>query len=631
MKLLTTLLVILMFSSSQITGAAIIEFEYLGSFGRGSLKTPGEFNYPSGIGVDPSTGDVYVMDNLFQRIQRFDKEGNYITHWKCSGGLGVAVDPSSHSVYVAFPNSHKIKKYDPSGKLIKEWGGYGTAPGMFNTPREVAVNPINSHVFVIDSGNKRVQEFDNNGNFIKAWSGDFHRPYGISIGTSPADPSTYYVYVANTGSCNILKYDSNGNLIKKWGELGSEPGKLRWPRGISVDQKGYVYVADSDMERVQVFDSEGNFIKIIKGPHNLEAGPFHPRAVDVNPVTGDIYVAASYAHRIDRFNSQGDYEFSWGHHEKDGAVFNNPSGIAVNPKTGEVYVADTQNHIIKVFSKEGNFKRQFGFPPEIDRSKMTLDFPAPIAIDGEGNLWGINRGIYYPDDPSWGSDKYIRKFDKNGNFISGFAHPDFWEGMNGLAIDVNTGDIYVVNTPKNKIMKFDSFGNLLLEFGTQGDGPGEFIKPAGIALDLLHKWIYIVDTGNERIQKFDMQGQFLMSWGESGDGPGEFNFNSFSGIALDIFGNIYVADSKNGRIQVFDPYGNYITEIGSYGWGDGKFAWPASVAINEDKLYVLDTGGNEVEIYKIIHPVPISNSFLLFSMGFFLMSFARDEKFLCKN
>ena len=624
-KVLTIFFIFIILYPIQATQASLIEFEYLGSFGRGPSRAPGEFNYPSGVSIDPTTGDVYVMDQIFHRIQKFDKDGNYITHWKCLGGLGVTVDPATHNVYVAVPSSHKIRKYTSDGQLIKEWGSFGTGPGQFNTPRDVAVNPLNGHVFVIDSGNKRVQEFDSEGNFIKSWSGNFHKPFGIAVGIDPKNSSNYYIYVANTGGATIHKYDSKGNLIKKWGSLGSDPGELRWPRGISVDNKGYVYVADTDMERVQVFDSEGNFIKIIKGPHNLEEGPFHPRAVDVNPSTGKIYVTASYAHRIDRFDPDGNYEFSWGHHEKDGEVFNFPKGIAVNPKTGEIYVADTLNHIIKVFSKDGKFIRQFGFPPEIDRSKMTLDFPAPIAFDAEGNMWGLNRGIYYRDDPSWGSDKYVRKYDKDGNFIFGFAHPDFWEGMNGLAIDINTGEIYVANTPKNKIMKFDSSGNLLLEFGTYGDGPGEFNNPAGIALDLENGWIYVVDTGNNRIEKFDMSGQFLMAWGTPGEGPGQFNFTPISGIALDDFGNVYVADSKNGRIQVFDPNGNFITELGSFGWGQEKFAWPASLTIYDGKLYVLDTGGNEVEIYKI-KAVPIPNSILLFGSALIITGVIKTRR-----
>jgi len=162
-------------------------------------------------------------------------------------------------------------------------------------------------------------------------------------------------------------------------------------------------------------------------------------------------------------------------------------------------------------------------------------------------------------------------------------------------------------------MKFDPSGNFLLEFGAYGDGPGEFNNPAGITLDLLNDWIYVVDTGNQRIQKFDIEGQFLMNWGSSGEGQGEFSFSSYSGIALDMFGNIYVADSSNGRIQVFDLDGNYITEIGSYGWGEEKFAWPASLAIYDQTLFVLDTGGNEVEMYNI---VPIPSSFVLFLSGF---------------
>lgn len=597
------------FLVTQLVWAASISFDYLGAFGRGPSQAPGEFNYPSGVGVDSSTGDVYVMDAYFHRIQKFDANGNYITQWKSSGGLGVSVDPRSHAVYVASPNNSKIRKYDQNGQLLVEWGSYGTQEEQFNKPRDVAVNPTNGNVLVIDSGNKRVQEFDSNGNFIKTWGGNFYRPYGISI-----DTGGQFVYVANTGGCNVQKFDINGTYLDTWGSMGSEPGKFRWPRGVSVDGLGNVYVADTDMERMQKFDSSGNYLGTIQGPHNWEDGPFHPRAVEVNPENGEIYAAASYAHRIDRFNLEGTYNLSWGHHEKDGEVFNGPRGITVDPNTGDVLVADTHNHLIKRFSSTGTFQEKFGGPPAVDRSKNYLGFPAPIAVDSEGKIWGLNQGIYYPDDPNWGNDEYVRQFDSEGNYIFGFYHPDFSAGMYGLSIQLDTGEIYVSNTPKNKIMKFDPSGNLLLEFGSFGDGTGQFNTPSGIALDLQNEFLFVVDSGNQRIQKFDLDGNYLSSWGNSGSDPGEFAFNQFSGITVDLLGNIYVADSLNGRIQVFDSEGNFLGEVGSYGWEAEKFAWPASLAISGDTLFVLDTGGNEVEMYRT-RAVPIPSSALLLLTG----------------
>ncbi len=80
-------------------------------------QEPGQFRSPWGIAVD-GMGDVFVTDTGNQRIQKFDREGNFVT----------------------------------------QWGGFGNGEGQFNFPYGLIVDP-KGHVFVVDSGNMRVQHF----------------------------------------------------------------------------------------------------------------------------------------------------------------------------------------------------------------------------------------------------------------------------------------------------------------------------------------------------------------------------------------------------------------------------------------------------------------------------------------
>jgi hypothetical protein len=48
----------------------------------------------------------------------------------------------------------------------------------------------------------------------------------------------------------------------------------------------------------------------------------------------------------------------------------------------------------------------------------------------------------------------------------------------------------------------------MTQWGSQGDGPGEFLNPESIAIDT-HNNLYIADTGNHRIQKFSAEGVFI--------------------------------------------------------------------------------------------------------------------------
>jgi len=151
-------------------------------------------------------------------------------------------------------------------------------------------------------------------------------------------------------------------------------------------------------------------------------------------------------------------------------------------------------------------------------------------------------------------------------------------------------------------MRFTSTGELIAEWGSLGDSPGQFNRPAGIALSPNNRCLYVVDSGNECIQKFLVDGTHVCSWGSAGTQAGEFNFNTTSGMWVDKFGIVFVADSDNGRIQVFDCDGSYLAEVGTFGWGKGRLAWPAGVTVHERRLFALDTGGNEVEFYHIEYP-----------------------------
>ena len=86
-----------------------------------------------------------------------------------------------------------------------------------------------------------------------------------------------------------------------------------------------------------------------------------------------------------------------------------------------------------------------------------------------------------------------------------FSNPD-------ITIDEQTGEIYVADYFNNRVVKFDSSGNVMTQWGTAGSGDGQFQNPQDVAIDSLGN-LYVVDTNNHRIQKFDNDGQFIMEWG----------------------------------------------------------------------------------------------------------------------
>lgn len=146
-----------------------------GSFGSGD----GQFYFPRGVAVDQNDGSVYVVDMGNHRIQKFDTSTNVLpqllTKWGGSAEAGhassalareagqlrspwgIAVDGAG-DVYVTDTGNHRVEKFDREGNFITQWGGFGNSDGQFNFPYGIAVDAKGS-VFVVDSGNTRVQQF----------------------------------------------------------------------------------------------------------------------------------------------------------------------------------------------------------------------------------------------------------------------------------------------------------------------------------------------------------------------------------------------------------------------------------------------------------------------------------------
>ncbi len=69
----------------------------------------------------------------------------------------------------------------------------------------------------------------------------------------------------------------------------------------------------------------------------------------------------------------------------------------------------------------------------------------------------------------------------------------------------------------------------------------------------------MADWRNDRIQKFDSRGNFISQWGSSGEGDGQFHRPA--AVAVDGQDNLYVADWGNERVQVLDQQGNMLAQF----------------------------------------------------------------------
>ncbi|WP_285447830.1 NHL repeat-containing protein [Xanthomonas sp. LMC-A-07] len=151
----------------------------------------------------------------------------------------------------------------------------------------------------------------------------------------------------------------------------------------------------------------------------------------------------------------------------------------------------------------------------------------------------------------------------------------------GLAIDAH-GALYIADGgDNNRIRAMLPNGNVqTLAGGREGfaDGIGAaaaFNTPSGIAFDMAGN-LYIADTGNHAIRKRTPQGVVTTLAGDGSAGfrdgaAAQARFNGPIGVAVDAQGRVYVADTYNDRIRVIAPDGQVSTLAGGAlpGMADG--------------------------------------------------------------
>jgi DNA-binding beta-propeller fold protein YncE len=145
----------------------------------------------AGIAVDDG-GNVFVANTGTLKVEEFDATGTPITQWSiqttdpfdaCPDGL--AFDPSSGDLWLVDDCLFLVQEYRTDGTFVSQFGSMGSAPGQFLDLERIAPDG-RGHLFVPDAGNERIDEFDTLGNLISEWGtfgvmpGQVDEPRGIA-------------------------------------------------------------------------------------------------------------------------------------------------------------------------------------------------------------------------------------------------------------------------------------------------------------------------------------------------------------------------------------------------------------------------------------------------------------------
>lgn len=237
----------------------------------------GGLNQNNGIGIDPATGNLYVVDTFGNRVERFATTNPDSTTSQCVsvnncpafqlnfGERGpLSTDNSDldypHAItvgggYVWMDSPNAVLQLGLDGTFVNRWGTHGKGIGQFsNGPQGIKVIPTSSTtglVYTTDVGNCRLQIFDYSGN-LQSYAGSCGSGTGQMNGPRQIDVYGNYAYVADTGNSRIDIWDISQNPPAYVGavtkvSVNGHTQNLNQPRGVIVDPTGtWLYIADSN-------------------------------------------------------------------------------------------------------------------------------------------------------------------------------------------------------------------------------------------------------------------------------------------------------------------------------------------------------------------------------------------------
>ncbi|MBI4851018.1 MAG: IPT/TIG domain-containing protein [Acidobacteria bacterium] len=521
-----------------------------------------------------------------------------------------------------------------------------------NRPEGVAVDGA-GNIFVVDSSNHRIRMIDTAGvittiagNGVRGFTGDGTSALAASLNLpkSIALDSSGNLFIADFGNSRVRRVDAitgiittvAGNGIRSFsGDNGlATNASLRFPQGITVDLAGNILIADTGNNRIRRVDSQTGLITTIAGNGNKTIGEDGAiatstaiGAVEIIAVdsSNNIFFLASSSGRIRRINpstqtittvvGDGTKGFAGDGGAATTAKLNSPEDFKIDT-LGNIFISDSVNSRIRrvdaktgvIATVAGSGELAFGGDGGA-ATTSSLNLPKSIAVDGLGNLiisdTGNNRIRRVTVD---GIITTIAGNGTNSFTLKGSVMDTRFDYPEAMVID-QEGFIYIADTFNNRVVVIDTnkgiadtlVGDDDVDPNLGDDGLGEeFGEDDGSNSDNDDSDGGDGDDGDDGGDDGDDGGDD----GDDGDDGGDdgrvlegsaldINLRFPSGIAVDE-DNLYISDTGRNMIQRVDLNTGMITIFagtGASGFsGDNGLATKAR--LNSPHGLALDSEGN---------------------------------------
>lgn len=306
-----------------------------------------------GVSLSPTSASAKQVHGPVTGVIGLGEEGH--TGGAGNGELlapsGVAIDESTDDVYVVDKGNGRVEKYGAAGGYISQFNGGATPEGSFSEPTAVAVDQANGDIYVVDTGHNVVDKFTSAAAYICETSGvgrgcqaspsgpsTFSTPIGVAVDPTTGTPTSGDVYITDKENRVVDVFTALGDDVTQF-----QPGSPPW--GLAVDSTGKVFVAVADEGRIQEYSPEG-----ATELGRLRGGM---RAVGVDPQSGNIFVGLERGgfggpYGIEEFDSSRRELESFGFGAMSDPGVASP-GIAVSSTSHAVYAADTAGNVVDIF------------------------------------------------------------------------------------------------------------------------------------------------------------------------------------------------------------------------------------------------------------------------------------------
>ncbi len=317
------------------------------------------------------------------------------------------------------------------------FAGKGSSAGKLSHPAGVAVNEASGDVYVVNAANNRVERFSQTGEFISTWGwgvsdghsefetctsaceagipgegeGQFDAPEAIAVDNSSNthDPSRGNIYVlGDTAASNyvIQKFSASGAPLGRLHLTNESTGEIG---GVAVNAEGQVWVSDlSNSELLSVSDALSNEQS---ASLNLTLACAETPGLAVNAGASAFYVS----HQLEDPEEEC---------PERAPSAKTPALIAKLNAGGEV-----QSEALG----------------ELNSSAVAVD----QASGPSSPLGGQAAGDVYVDNLS-----SIAAYDSSGTLIQRFGSEGQLSDGSGVAVNSNTGDVYVADAKGDDIAVF---------------------------------------------------------------------------------------------------------------------------------------------------------------------------------